>query len=324
MKNIVILATGGTIASRLNPENGLYLAGAMKAEELVSPALFPELALRFETFSHEASSAMTMAALAKLSARIRELFADKSVSGIVVTHGTDTLEETAYFLSLCNADERPVIITGAQRTLFDEGSDALCNLRDAICAAASPACAGLGAAIVFNECILSARYARKAHSSHTDAFTAFGFGMLGSVDKGEVHMAQRPVGREHYLPISPMPRVDIVKAYLGSDGTFIDAAVAAKAEGIILEGFGRGHVPAVAAEAVSRAVQSGVHIIVTTTCENGRVHPVYDFTGSLDDLVRRGAIPGADYASRKARIKLALLLASGTRSRQAVLEAFSR
>lgn len=325
MKKILVLTTGGTIASKVNPETGLYTSGAMNADELVDRKKMKiDVDVELETFSQIPSNAMSFDLLLGLAARIRTAFEDSDVAGIVITHGTDTLEESSYFLSLCLGCDRPVVMTGSQRTPQEEGTDAYSNIQDAIIAAASPECRGLGVVVMFNEGLYSPRYVRKMHSFNPDAFTAFGFGMLGYVDGSRVHVAQRPVTREGYEPKGPLPKVEIVKASLGSDGTLIDVVTGAGAKGLVLEGFGRGHVPPGASDAVGRAVEKGVHVVITTTCEMGRVYPVYDFQGSVKDLETRGAIQGFDYAAKKARIKLAVLLASGITGREALAEAFSR
>lgn len=325
MKNkIVVLTTGGTIASIKNAETGLFASGAMRGEELLGMQDL-ELPVDVEVRSvfQVPSNAMSFNKLMHLRADILQVLRDGSVAGIVVTHGTDTLEETSYFLRLTIGDVRPLILTGSQRTPNELGTDSFTNIRHAILAAASPACRGMGALVLFNEGLYAARYVKKMHAFNPHAFTAFGFGYLGYVDRDDVCIMQRPIDEDVFHPLDTPPRVDIVKMALGSDGAFIDCAVDNGARGIILEGLGRGHVTPECAPAVSRAVERGVHVIITTGCEQGRVYPVYDFAGGVTDLEARGAIRGGDHDSKKARIKLAVLLASGVEEREAIGKAFA-
>jgi L-asparaginase len=324
MKKIVVLTTGGTIASKPSAATGLYTSGAMTAEELIdTKKLGLDVAVEMETVFQIPSNGMTFERLMVLRSRIIERLRDDDVLGVVVTHGTDTLEESSYFLDLTLDTIRPVVMTGSQRTPGEEGTDAYTNIRDAIVVAASPDCRDLGVLLLFNEGIYAAKHVKKMHAFNIHAFTAFGFGMLGYVDKGRAYLEQRPVRRE-FLPVEEgdFPRVEIVKASLGSDGAMVDHAVAAGAAGLVLEGLGRGHVTPEFVDSVSRAVDAGVRVVLTTTCEMGRVHPVYDFAGGVKDLQSRGVIAGHDYDSRKARIKLTVLLAAGIESPAALQQAF--
>ena len=325
MKNkVVVLTTGGTIASVENTETGLFASGALPGEDLLG---MQDLKLPVEVDVRSVfqvpSNAMTFEKLMQLRSDIVDAFRDDAVSGVVVTHGTDTLEETAYFLHLTVRDPRPIVLTGSQRIPTEMGTDSFVNIRQAILAAASDDCRDMGALVLFNEALFTARYVKKMHAFNPHAFTAFGFGQLGYVDRDDVRVVQRPLDDDVFDPNETPPRVDIIKASLGSDGAFIDCALDNGARGIILEGLGRGHVAPECAPAVSRAVERGVHVIITTGCEQGRVYPVYDFAGGVMDLEARGAIRGSDYDSKKARIKLAVLLASGIDDREAIHRAFA-
>ncbi len=258
MGRVVVVTTGGTIASLPDKNTGLYSSGAMGADDLVNKIhLDSSYEVKTEDLFHISSNAMSFEYLYILKDTIREILKSDDVIGVVVTHGTDTLEETAYFLSLCIHDEKPVVITGSQRTPQEIGSDALSNLNDAIIAAASRECRGLGVIVQFNEGLYSARYVRKIHSFNPDAFSSLGFGMLGYVDGGRVHIVQTPVCRETYDCSGQIPRVDIVKAYLGCDGALITASANSGAKGIILEGFGRGHFPPGGCDAIGEAAAGG-------------------------------------------------------------------
>jgi len=312
MKKIVVLTTGGTIASVENEKNGKLSSGAMPGEELLKQVdLHVDAELVVESVFQVPSNHMTFERLTTLRDRVNQVLEDPDVSGVVITHGTDTMEESAYFLDLTLNHERPVVITGSQRGPGELGTDAFVNIRQAILTAASPDSKGLGVVVVFNERIIAARFVTKAHSYNVAAFTAFGQGHLGQVDHDDVEVHQRPARREHIAINGEVPRVELLKFPLGADGALVDAAVASGAKGIVLEGSGRGHIPPFAVESIQAAVASGVRVVLTTSCEEPRVYPVYDFAGGVMDLSGRGVIPGGNYQPKKARIKLALLLGAG-------------
>jgi L-asparaginase len=312
MKKVVLLTTGGTIASRPNKESGKLASGALTGEELAAMCNLPEnIEVIVDSVFQKASIHITFEDLVVLKDKIEMYFKDLDVAGVVVTHGTDTMEETAYFLDLTIKDERPVIVTGSQRSPEDLGSDVYINLRHAIYSACSDDLKGAGAVVVFNERIFAARYVKKEHASNIQGFNAFGFGYLGIIDNDEVHIFQKPVKREYFEIKSPIPQVDLIKCYIGADGKFIKAARESFVKGIILEGVGRGQVaPDMMAE-IEKAISEGIKIVITTSAEEGAVYTTYDYKGSAYDLYKKGVILGSDYDSKKARIKLAVALASG-------------
>lgn len=312
MKKVVMLTTGGTIASKPNKESGKLASGALTGEELAAMCHLPEnIEVIIESVFQKASIHITFEDLVVLKNKIEMYFKDLEVAGVVVTHGTDTMEETAYFLDLTIEDERPVIVTGSQRSPEDLGSDVYINLRHAIYSACSEDLKGVGTVVVFNERIFAARYVKKEHASNIQGFNAFGFGYLGIIDNDEVYIFQKPVKREYFAIKTAIPQVDIIKCYIGADGKFIKAARESLVKGMILEGVGRGQVaPKMMAE-IEEAISEGIKIVVTTSAEEGAVYTTYDYRGSAFDLYKKGVILGSDYDSKKARIKLAVALASG-------------
>jgi L-asparaginase len=312
MKKVILLTTGGTIASKPNKESGKLASGALTGEELASMCNLPEnIEIIVESVFQKASIHITFEDLVILKEKIDSYFTDSDVAGVVVTHGTDTMEETAYFLDLTIKDERPVIVTGSQRSPEDMGSDVYINLRHAIYSACSDDLKGAGAVVVFNERIFAARYVKKEHASNIQGFNAFGFGYLGIIDNDEVHIFQKPVKREYFDIKTTIPQVDIIKCYIGADGKFIKAARESLVKGIILEGVGRGQVAPEMMLEIEKAMNEGIKIVVTTSAEEGAVYTTYDYKGSAYDLYKKGVILGSDNDSKKARIKLAVALASG-------------
>lgn len=312
MKKVVLLTTGGTIASRPNKISGKLASGELTGEELASMCHLPDdIELIIESAFQKASIHITFDDLVTLKNKIENYFADRDIAGIVVTHGTDTMEETAYFLDLTIKDQRPVVVTGSQRSPEDLGSDVYINLRHAIYSACSEDLKNAGTVVVFNERIFAARYVKKEHASNIQGFNAFGFGYLGIIDNDVVHVFQKPIKREYFQIQSKIPQVDIIKCYMEADGKFIRAARESGVKGIVLEGVGRGQVAPQMMDEIEKAIHKGIKIVITTSAEEGAVYTTYDYKGSAYDLYKKGVILGSDNDSKKARIKLAVALASG-------------
>ncbi|HEY2421070.1 MAG TPA: asparaginase [Neobacillus sp.] len=312
MKKVVLLTTGGTIASKPNKDSGKLASGALTGEELAAMCNLPDdIEVIIESVFQKASIHITFEDLVVLKDKIESYFQDETVSGVVVTHGTDTMEETAYFLDLTIKDQRTVVVTGSQRSPEDLGSDVYINLRHAIYSACSEDLKGSGTVVVFNERIFAARYVKKEHASNIQGFNAFGFGYLGIIDNDEVQVFQKPIKRENYEIRSTVPQVEIIKCYIGADGKFIKAAREAGVKGIVIEGVGRGQVAPKMMEEIRKSISEGIQLVITTSAEEGSVYPTYDYEGSAYELFKEGVILGSDNDSKKARIKLAVALASG-------------
>ncbi|MCM3766541.1 asparaginase [Neobacillus niacini] len=312
MKKVVLLTTGGTIASKPNKDSGKLASGAMTGEELAAMCQLPnDIEVIVESVFQKASIHITFEDLVVLKSKIEHYYKDDTVCGVVVTHGTDTMEETAYFLDLTIKDSRPVVVTGSQRSPEDLGSDVYINLRHAIYSACSRDLHDAGTVVVFNERIFAARYVKKEHASNIQGFDVFGFGYLGIIDNDEVQIYQKPIKREHFDIVRPVPHVDIIKCYIGADGKFIKAAREAGVKGIVLEGVGRGQVAPKMMTEIEEAMKAGIKLVITTSAEEGSVYTTYDYEGSAYDLYKKGVILGSDNDAKKARIKLAVALAAG-------------
>lgn len=236
--------------------------------------------------------------------------------GCVVTHGTDTMEETAYLLDLLTPDEQqaPVVFTGAQRHAGEADADGPRNLADAVLVAGSPVARGLGPLVVMDGWIRAARQAVKVHTVALDAFGSFDGGPIGEVRRGVVRIWSRPVrppGFRRDELRTPLPRVDVIPSYVGADGVQLAACRAASARAIVLEALGAGNpTPGLLAEV--RA--AGLPVLVTSRCAAGPTVGVYGAGGGAD-LVRAGALMAGSLPSSKARILLMLALAAGSLER---------
>lgn len=308
---VIVLSTGGTIASARDA-SGRNAAGALTGEALVRHLALPE-SLQVEAHSvfQKPSNALTGVDLLALRNRCLEFAGNAAVAGIVVTHGTDTLEDTAYFLqSTLPASICPVVITGSQRAPHAAGTDAYTNLAAAIRVALSPAVRGCGVLVAFNESIYSANTVRKINTFQVHAFDAPGYGQLGYIDGERVHIAQKPLLPWPITPGAALPRVDLHVAALDVDPALLRASAASGARGIVLEAVGRGHVPPAWMPALREAVQQGVAVVVTSSCLVGPIAQAYEFEGSLHGLEQLGAVPARDLSARKARMRLAAFLSS--------------
>jgi L-asparaginase len=251
---------------------------------------------------------MTPPRMLELSRRIEEELRDPIVTGVVVTHGTDTLEETAFLVDLVSSSAKPVVFVGAMRNSSELGWDGPANLRSAVRVAAHPDVRDLGALVVLNDRVLSAADAAKTNTEALDTFQARDFGALGLVDRDRVLILGRRPQREHISTARIEEHVEIVKLSAGSDGRFIRFAVETGVRGLVLEGLGRGNVPVTALDDVESALRAGLPVVLTSRCPSGRILDTYAYPGAGRPLRRQGAILGGFLPSHKARIKLMLLL----------------
>ena len=308
-----ILGTGGSISGigphrldyTLYPDSGKKLTVAQLLERIPEAREIAELSA--EDVLQVGSPSIGPVEWLQLLQRI-----DQTDAGIVITHGTATLEETAYFLHLAVKSPRPVVLTGSMRPPTAVGSDAELNLLDAIRLAASPEAAGRGVLTILNQEIQSARDVTKSNAFRVDTFHSRDFGVLGFVDSDARVLFYRSVTRPHTTATpfdvrgrKELPRVDIVHAYAGADGVLVDALTERRrewrTEGMVLVGFGGGSFPTAFLDAGKRAVKAGIPVVLATRSWNGRVvaTPKKDADGFIacDDLM-----------PQKARILLMLAL----------------
>lgn len=309
-KKVSLITTGGTIASR-EISKGLLKSGAISGAELAELCQLPaDIEVKVIDVFQLPSMHIGFDEMLELRKAIMAELADETVDGIVVTHGTDTLEETAYFLDLTIDDDRPVVVTGSQRSPEEVGTDVYSNLRNSIYASVDQTLRGVGSVVVFNERIYTAKYVKKVHSSNLQGFDSFGHGYLGIIDNEEVRIYQKPINRDVHAVSETMPRVDIVKCHSGQDGYIVDMLAKGETKGIVLEAAGRGQVSPYMVEAIEKAAGKGISIVLTTSAEEGNAYPSYGYPGSAHDLMSKGVYLGSDYDSKKARIKLSVVLSS--------------
>ncbi|MDQ0870232.1 L-asparaginase [Arthrobacter sp. V1I9] len=309
--HVVLLATGGTISSRSSSAGG---AVASDTGEQVFKALGARVShpVRVLDVFQKGSYLLTFEDMLRVCAAIKEVLKDPKVLGVVVTHGTDTMEETAYLADLTHGDQRPVVFTGSQRAADSEAPDGPENVARAIAVAGSNDAKGKGVMVYFAGTIFPAAGVRKSQTLRLNAFANPDFGVLGEVSaQGEVAMAGCG-GRLEALPLPPpgddSPRVDLVAAYPGADSTLMHAALEAGAAGIVLQGTGSGNANASLCSAVAAAVASGVVVVTSTRVDSGPVVPIYGAGGGGEDLRAAGAIGSSHLRPSQSLILLNLLL----------------
>jgi L-asparaginase len=309
---IVILFTGGTIAMR-NDVNGGGTVPSLNASEILNATRGIEAVTGVETeeWGSFPGPHMNVDRIWALRNRIKEHLARPEVTGIVVTHGTDTLEESAYVVARSIAAGKPVVFTGAMRTVSDLGWDGPANLLESVRVAASPEMREFGVMVVISGQIFTALDATKTNTHLLDAFESPGYGPLGVLDEGEliVHREMPPLP-----PVVDAPRlatpVDIIFVAAGSDPRLLDAS-REEAKGVVIAAMGRGNVPPELVPAIERWVGEGKPVVLTSRTQGGRVGHTYGYTGGGRQLERLGAIFGGSRRAQQARIDLMLALGAG-------------
>jgi L-asparaginase len=319
---VVVVSTGGTIMARADPETG-KLVPAISTAELVEMMAWPEAPeLEVEAFTSVPSWDLHGELALRLARRVLEHAARDDVDGVVVPHGTDTMEENVYLIDLLlGGDTAPVVLTGAQRAASEPDADGPANLRDAIRVAASAEARRRGALLSFAGNLHAAREVRKVHTSALDAFASPGYGPIGHVDGDVVTFRRRPERRGgRGLALDPERieiGVDLIRLYAGADARFVRTSVESGARAIVLETTGRGNANDAVVAGVRDAVAAGVAVVVCSRAVAGRVEPVYGRGGGAD-LADAGALFAGDLAGPKARILLQLALGAGVEAAAAL------
>jgi L-asparaginase len=317
LPKVHLVATGGTISNREG--------GRLTAEELVRsmPGVETQVRLTHEQFANVASSQLTLDQWLRLSRRVNELLAnDASLSGIVVTSGTDTLEETAFFLHLTVKDTRPVVVVGSMRNPSTLGYEGAANLLQAVRVAATADARDKGVLVVLNDEINSARDVTKTDALRLQTFRSREYGQLGVVDRDRVlffrQILQRHTSRSEFDVggVKELPRVDVFLTYQGAPGDLIRAAVDAGAKGIVIAGAGAGAVSGTQNEGIEYATQKGVFVVTSTRSGSGRIAPgngqVPANLPAAQQRRRQFSVAAEDHAPLKARILLMLALTRST------------
>lgn len=319
---IVIFSTGGTILSQMNLQSGV-VKPSLTGEELLStvPGLEQHFTIFPVEFSNKPGSDLTLEdgfALAKEIVRVQQR---PEVQGVVVLQGTDTMDEIPYLVDLLVDTQKPVVFTGAMKSMLDVYADATGNVLGAAMVATAEQSKNKGVLVYFNETIFAASELMKAHSSRIDAFDA-SYGPLGGVINGAVHFVRTIVPSPTYVVDRVDDFVPLFKVHAGMDNRLLTCALEAGAQGLVLEGYGSGNVPITIVNILAQAVADGIPVVVATRCMKGNAYACYGYTGGGAQLEQLGVVLAGSLSGIKSRIHLIVLLAAGTDA-TAIAKAFA-
>lgn len=307
MKKILVLHTGGTIAMAKDSQTGAVSTEKQNPLLTLPITLGPDIDLIVEDFLHIPSPHITPEHMLLLKNRIQQGLAEK-IDGVVITHGTDTLEETAYFLDITIGDKLPIVLTGAMRSSNEIGTDGLYNYLTAVRVAASQDAIGKGTLVVMNDEIHTARYVTKTHTTNVATFRTPTFGPVGLVNNHSVSFYQQLI-TSHTLDVHSVGgRIPIVKAYAGMGGSLLDIISADDIDGLVIEALGAGNLPPLTLPSIERLLQHNIPIVLVSRCFNGIAEGVYDYQGGGLQLEKSGVLFCNGLNSQKARIKLLVAL----------------
>jgi L-asparaginase len=312
LPNIVILATGGTIAGAGASSTGsAYTSGQVKIEAMIDavPNIRTLANLKGEQLANVGSQDMSVKVWLDLANRINELLAKPDCDGIVITHGTDTQEETAFFLNLTVKSDKPVVLTGSMRPSTALSADGPLNMYNAVALAASPKAKGYGVMVVMNDEIHSAHAVKKMMSTPVQTFQSPDEGMIGTVIFGDVQLFHKPhslntTASEFSIEgVKELPRVDIVYGCADMSPDLIDIMIKAGAKGIVIAGVGDGNMNAGTLEAAKKATKAGIPVVRATRVPIGAVL----INGEVNDK-EFGTLCSDELNPQKARVLLMLAL----------------
>ncbi|WP_390411417.1 type II asparaginase [Helicobacter pylori] len=311
LPTIVLLATGGTIAgSGTSASSGSYKSGELGIKELLKAIpnhLIKIARIQGEQISNIGSQDMNEEVWFKLAKRTQELLDDSRIQGVVITHGTDTLEESAYFLNLVLRSTKPVVLVGAMRNASSLSADGALNLYNALSVAIDEKSANKGVLVVMDDSIFSAREVIKTHTTHTSTFKALNSGAIGSVYYGKARYYMQSL-RKHTIESEfsilelnpPLPKVDIIYTHAGMTPDLFQASLNSHAKGVVIAGVGNGNVSAGFLKAMQEASEMGVVIVRSSRVGSGEIT-----SGEIDD---RAFITSDNLNPQKARVLLQLAL----------------
>ena len=266
--------------------------------------------LYVEDLYHLASPQITEREMLGIKNRIEEAVKE-GYDGVVVTHGTDTLEETAYYLELTLDIKIPVVVTGAMRSSNEIGADGLANLRSSLVVSTDDESRDKGVLVVMNDEVHTATYVTKTHTTNVATFQTPTFGPIGLVSKNNVIYFQKLIKEEHYKVNTTEKKVYLLKAYAGMDEKLINAVCDLGADGLVIEALGAGNLPPQTVSAVRNCIKKSIPVVFVSRAFNGVTQDVYDYEGGGKRFQQDGVIFTTGLSGQKARVKLMILLEAG-------------
>ncbi len=314
MGKIYMIFTGGTISMKIDDVSHT-VKPALSAKEIMQSLLHSELYHELEVieFSEIPSPSMTPIMMLEISRLIKKLIQENDPTGFVVVHGTDTLEETAFFLDTAIETKIPIVVTGSMKSSSELGFDGINNLVSSILVAKSTKSRGRGVLVVMNDQINAASEVTKSNTLSLDTFKSLDYGPLGIVDNKEVLFHRDVTIYRNKIEIDQMvDKVYLLKAFAGSDSLLIDYLVDNKANGIVIEALGRGNLPPRMISGIERALSNKIPVIICSRCPSGRALDSYGYVGGGKYLTDMGCIMASSLNGQKARILLTLALSKSS------------
>lgn len=322
MKNIVVVLTGGTIAMRIDPNVGAAIP-SLSSDELIGDVkahIKGTQIIEKELFNIP-SGHITPVEMKQIRNCVLEALNDKDNVGVIVTHGTDTLEETAYYLDITIDNEKPIVCTGAMRNASELGYDGELNLTASIATILNEESKGLGTLVVMNNEVHSAAQVTKTNTLSVNTFKSPELGPLGIIDNDEVLYYRKEKSVKKIITDDLEPKVGLIKMAAGVEGDIIDFYIDNGYKGLVIEALGRGNVPPKTLPAINRALDKNIPIVLVSRCSTGRVLGSYGYLGGGKGLFESGIINGGYLPGHKARIALMALIASN-KSKEEMSEFF--
>ncbi|HZK09788.1 MAG TPA: asparaginase [Clostridia bacterium] len=310
MSKILIIFTGGTISMSIDKNLGAAVPNLSSDDILGMIKNLDEFSeIEVLNYGEFPGPQISPEKMMELSMLIQENIKREDIQGVILTHGTDTLEETAFFLDLNLKTTKPVVIVGAMRNASELGYDGPSNLAAAIVTVKSPESADQGVLVVLNNEVNAAREVTKTNTLSLDTFKSTEFGPLGIVDNNEVLFFRKRVHYSQILVDHFEKEVYLLKSYAGMDRSLIDFLVKKGARGIVIEAMGRGNLPPLVVKAIKDAIKQDVIVVIVSRCPSGRVLGTYGYEGGGKFIKDLGAFFGTNLNGQKTRIKLMLALA---------------
>lgn len=307
-KKVVVIFTGGTISMKFDQSIQANIPSLGGKEVLSFISDVDEIAdIEIDNYISIPSPFITPDIMMDLSEKVKAYLTRDDVDGVVITHGTDTLEETAYFLDLNIKTNKPIVIVGAMRSVSELGYDGPSNLVAAIRTAISDEAKNKGVMVVMNGDINAANEVMKTHTMALDTFRSLEFGPLGIVDTDKVLFYRNSTNTTPFIPTTKInTNVYLLKVVSGMDGDLIDYLILKQASGIVIEALGRGNIPPMMVSSIQKAIDNDIKIVLVSRCPKGRVSDSYGYVGGSKILHELGVIFGTNLSGQKARIKLML------------------
>lgn len=305
---VAIIFTGGTISMTVDEKIGAAIP-SLSANQILSMVSNIDSIADIETieYSEIPGPHINFDMLFEIRDIILNLNERQDIDGIIITHGTDSLEETAYFLDLTLNIEKPVIVMGAMRNSSELGYDGPANLAAAVCTAASPHARGKGVLVVLNNEVNAAREVTKTNTMSLDTFKS-NHGSLGIIDTNEF-VVYRDIVKSEYIDTNHVEsKVYLIKTCMDMDIDIMDYCIDNDANGFVIEAMGRGNVPPKMVDPIKRALSNNIPVVIVSRCHSGNVRASYGYYGGGQMLQEMGAIFAGEMSGHKARIKLMLLL----------------